>query len=851
MKINDLKIGTRLYVLIAVLLAVLLGVAWIALGNLVKTNEALDAIYSEHLLASHLLDDISFLSTRSRLVISNTVIDPTPEKIAKYSKEVETNIAAMQKDWADYSQLPQFKDYGEESQQFAKAQADFFDKALTPAIAALRANDIKEARRMVVELIHTFHDQTKPSMAAMIDKNQKEAAGEHAASLARFQQTKWTLGIVIFGAVLFAGVFGVALVRGITLPLKRAVRVADDVAVGNFEGSIEVAGSDEIAQLLSSMSRMQIVLQKFLLAQAEMAKQHGDGMLDHIIPLQDFSGAYQRMAQASNEVVQSHIAIKMKIIDLIGAYAQGHLEVSMDKLPGQKARITDAMNMAQATMQEAQRTARTNLRIREALDKCTTNIMIANADDIIIYMNETVTGMMKGNETELRKTLPQFNAGDLIGKNMDVFHRHPAHQRNMLANLKTTHRTQIQVGNLNFSLSANPIYDGSGARVGTVVEWFDRTAEVAIENQISAVVSAAGAGDFAQRLSQEGKTGFFAVLSDRMNQLLETSARGLHDVAAVMEAFAQGDLSQRMEGNYGGLFGKVQDSVNATAHNLNRVLSEVLSSADALTGAANQVSATAQSLSQSASEQAASVDQTTASVELMSASISQNSDNAKVTSGMANKADSEATQGGDAVSQTVTAMKRIASEIGIVDDIAYQTNLLALNAAIEAARAGEHGKGFAVVAAEVRKLAERSQAAAREIGELAGKSVATAETAGNLLNEIVPSIQKTSELVQEIAAASSEQSDSVAQISGAMGQLSKATQQNASASEELAATSEELLGQAEQLQQSVSFFKLQSATVSTPSASTSVDRRTQLPSRSTGRLIKTSSVQVSGSFKPY
>jgi methyl-accepting chemotaxis protein len=193
----------------------------------------------------------------------------------------------------------------------------------------------------------------------------------------------------------------------------------------------------------------------------------------------------------------------------------------------------------------------------------------------------------------------------------------------------------------------------------------------------------------------------------------------------------------------------------------------------------------------------------------MSASISQNSDNAKVTDGMATKASKEATEGGGAVDQTVTAMKQIAAKIGIVDDIAYQTNLLALNAAIEAARAGEHGAGFAVVAAEVRKLAERSQTAAKEIGDLASHSVSTAERAGKLLQEIVPSIQKTSELVQEIAAASAEQSESVVQIGGAMGQLSKATQQNASASEELAATSEELSGQAQQLQQSIAFFKVE------------------------------------------
>jgi methyl-accepting chemotaxis protein len=332
---------------------------------------------------------------------------------------------------------------------------------------------------------------------------------------------------------------------------------------------------------------------------------------------------------------------------------------------------------------------------------------------------------------------------------------------------------------------------------------------------VAAIVESAAQGDFSQRLAMQGKSGFFANLSSGMNQLLDTSERGLTDVAELLAAFAEGDLTKRIDRDYQGLFAQVKDSANSTAGSLTRVLGEVRSAADALTGAANQVSATAQSLSQAASEQAASVEETSSQIDVMSASISQNSDNARVTDGMATKASKEATDGGGAVSQTVVAMKQIAAKIGIVDDIAYQTNLLALNAAIEAARAGEHGKGFAVVAAEVRKLAERSQEAAREIGELAGSSVSTAERAGKLLDEIVPNIQKTSDLVQEIAAASTEQSESVVQIGGAMGQLSKATQQNASASEELAATSEELSGQAEQLQKAIAFFNvgMQSAKV--------------------------------------
>jgi methyl-accepting chemotaxis protein len=364
----------------------------------------------------------------------------------------------------------------------------------------------------------------------------------------------------------------------------------------------------------------------------------------------------------------------------------------------------------------------------------------------------------------------------------------------------------VEIAQRHIRLFAKPIVDAQGQILGRVTHWVDRTDELISEQELQDLVEAASRGDLTGRLGLQGKTGFFATLATGMNQLVSTTEQGLSDVAAVLGAMAEGDLTQRITRDYQGLFGRVKDSVNTSTDKLTQVMDEVRAASDALTSAANQVSATAQSLSQAASEQAASVEETSSQIDLMSASITQNSDNAKVTDGMATKTTKEASEGGAAVSQTLVAMKQIAGKIGIIDDIAYQTNLLALNAAIEAARAGEHGKGFAVVAAEVRKLAERSQQAAKEISELAGASVNTAERAGKLLDEIVPSIQKTSELVQEIAAASSEQSDAVTQIGGAMGQLSKATQQNASASEELAATSEELSGQAEQLQQSIAFF---------------------------------------------
>ena len=287
--------------------------------------------------------------------------------------------------------------------------------------------------------------------------------------------------------------------------------------------------------------------------------------------------------------------------------------------------------------------------------------------------------------------------------------------------------------------------------------------------------------------------------------------RPLSEAVVVAQRVAAGDLTGRVEVKSKDETGQLMQAMKNMSEKLGQIIREVRASAETLSSASEEVSATAQSMSQGASEQAASVEETSASVEQMTASITQNTENAKITDGMASKAAREAAEGGSAVGQTVEAMQQIAKRISIIDDIAYQTNLLALNAAIEAARAGEHGKGFAVVAGEVRKLAERSQIAAQEIGEMAVKSVAVAEKAGKLLTEMVPSIKKSSDLVQEIAAASEEQSSSVGQVNTAMVQLNQLTQQNASSAEELAATAEEMSGQAETLQQLTSFFKVEGA----------------------------------------
>ncbi|PPE74069.1 diguanylate cyclase [Solimonas fluminis] len=482
----------------------------------------------------------------------------------------------------------------------------------------------------------------------------------------------------------------------------------------------------------------------------------------------------------------------------------------------------EAQKREQERLEAERKLANENLRIKNALDNVSGNVMIANNDREIVYMNAAVGEMLVKAESELRKALPHFDARKLMGASIDVFHKNPAHQQGMLSNLRSSYRTEIKVSGLTFGLIASPIVNDKGERLGTVVEWRNRTAEVAVENEVSDIVGAAANGDFTRRVALEGKDGFFKMLAENINQLLQTNEAGLNEVVRVLGALAKGDLTEKITAEYKGTFGQMKDDANKTVEQLTAIVSQIKNATDTINTASREITAGNTDLSARTEQQAASLEETASSMEELTSTVKQNAENAKQANQLAIGASDIAVKGGQVVSEVVTTMaainessKKIVDIISVIDGIAFQTNILALNAAVEAARAGEQGRGFAVVAAEVRSLAQRSAGAAKEIKSLIGDSVEKVgngsklvEQAGKTMDEIVTSVKRVTDIMSEITAASQEQSQGIEQVNQTITQMDEVTQQNAALVEEATAAARSLEEQAGGLQSSVSRFRL-------------------------------------------
>jgi len=853
--VGNVRIGTRLAVSFFAVLALLVLATWIGLGGLDTMYRAADTTIRQDVTLAQHASVIGRLVVNERRYEKDMILNlDRPENIGDYRKKWDDSNHQLDQEVLAARKLDLSDDDRESLDRIEKAHGVY---TAGMASVAGRIFDTLNTAQEVGAAMEEYKGAVEDLERASDELNARALAkaGKAGASLATTQADTRVRQMTLAGASLILGVlFCLIITRSITRPLRRALDVSGAIAAGRFDNVVEAGTRDETGELLGSLGTMQEKLreaelnakgQLAMIGQMQAVAEYGpDGRLQ--VANENFLRIFG--VAAGDVIGRTHEQFVAPDARASAAYRefwsqlrQGKAEAGQFRrvradgtelwLQGMYGPILGADGVPfkivcyLTDVTAEKRAAVLNAAFRGALDNLDANVMVADNDLSIVFVNSSATRMLKSAQGDLRRELSGFDVERLSGSTLDVMTRDASRLRDQVTRLNGTGSREEVIGGRVIKAIMNPMADADGRRLGTVLELFDRTQEVATERELQDIIAAVTAGDLDRRIGLDGKTGVFETLARGINELVENVDVLAREIQSLVAVANRGDLTRRIQTDgKAGLLSRLGSGINELTSNMAGIVSQVKDAAAEVYRGVEEISAGNSNLSRRTEAQAGSLEQTASSMEQMTGTVKQNAENASLASQLALAARSQAEKGGAVVAKAVTAMgeingasKKIANIIGVIDEIAFQTNLLALNAAVEAARAGDQGRGFAVVASEVRSLAGRSATAAKEIKALIQDSVTKVEEGSNLvtqsgatLDQIVAAVKKVTDIVSEIAAASQEQSTGIEQVNKAIAQLDQLTQQNASLVEEASAASESMTEQAHALNEAMQRYKVDS-----------------------------------------
>jgi len=346
-------------------------------------------------------------------------------EIADYDKRLADTRTLIEASEAAYNAIPA-ESLPEELALYEKVEtsrAAYFE-AHDRIAAAVAADDFATAQAISGSESRKLRRELFEHLKVLSQYNVDNLAKDVAASKRAHQRTVVAMVGGLALVLALAALLGWSITRSIVRPVGEAVRVANDVAAGKLDGRIDTRRQDEVGQLLSAMQRMQQQVVSLIAALTEMTRRHDEGQIGYRIDDSTFPGEYGRMVRDTNALVAQHIGVKMRAVEIMQRYAVGDLSQDMDRLPGEKAVITEAMDATKANLSAI------NAEIKRLASAASSGDFSQRGDvDQYQYdfraMIEGLNQLMEttdGNLAEVSELLQAIARGDLTARMEGDFH---------------------------------------------------------------------------------------------------------------------------------------------------------------------------------------------------------------------------------------------------------------------------------------------------------------------------------------------------------------------------------------------------------------------------------------------